>query len=65
MEEVNAEKAEPRFSLFINDRRNGFTESGGYGDVHGLQSRECGLLNLHFFHALVAVVEAYDNLVCR
>ena len=65
MEEVNSEKVEPKFSLFVNDRRNGFTKSSSYGDAHGLQSRECGLLNLHFFHALVAVVEAYDNLVCR
>ena len=65
VEEVNSKEAKPSSSLFVDDCRNRFTKSGGYRNTHCLQLGECGLLNLQFFHALVAMVEAYDNLVCR
>ena len=64
MEKVNSEEAKPSFSVLVDDCGDGFTEPVSYGDAHCFQSEECCFLYLLFFHALVAVVEADDNLIC-
>ena len=64
MKKVNSEEAEPGFSVLVDDYGDGFSEPVSYRDAHCFQSGVCCFLYLLFFHALIAAVEADDNLIC-
>ena len=65
MKEINSQKTQPCLCFFVDKYKNRFSVMESHLNAHSFKMRECSFLDVCFSHTLVAIVNVYNNLVCR